>query len=276
MDDAPLRIYSLELSSIPPLSELETPQIDEDFQAGGEKAYKAQERLILGSLRLAVKIAGGFRNMGLELEDLVSEANVGLVIAAKRYDPKKGSKFISYAALWMKQRIRKALCEKSRTIRIPNNSITGFLKIREFCAEYNKEHGGNPTLELLSKKFAMSKQRIKNVFAVCETPISMSSKVEGADSKEEFGDMIEDSAAKNAFQEMSSFEENQLVRKAFALLTKGERFILAHRFGLEGKEKETLVEIGVRLKVSREYIRKIEVKAINRMRQIIKTLNPSP
>ncbi len=265
MSSNSLDIYSRELASIPLLSEKDERETYENIDD------EAKEKLIKGNLRLVIKIASGLRNINLDLEDLISEGNSGLVVAANKFDPNKGVKFATYAAIWIRQRIYKALSEKSRTIRIPNDAVGKYLKIREFCNQYREQNDEEePSLELLSGKFNISKIRIKNIFAVCELPISLNSKTEQADSTEEkeLGDTVEDTGSKSAYEMVQDKEDKEEAESALSQLTDKERFILSKRFGLSGNKPETLEEVGKRFKLSREWVRKIEVRALVKMRLV--------
>ncbi len=265
MSSNSLDIYRRELADIPLLSEKDERETYENIN------NEAKEKLIKANLRLVVKIASGFQNMGLDLEDLVSEGNIGLVHASSKFNPNKGAKFSSYAAIWIKQRIRKALCEKSRQIRIPNGSAFKFLKILQFCNQYReKNNGEEPTLEFLSKKFSLSIHRIKNIFAVCEVPISLNFKTEDDEGEgRELGDDLEDFNAPSAYEAVQFKEDWQSAKEAFERFNCDQKLILSKRFGLFGNKQETLVEVGKRFKVSREQIRKEEVYLLTKLRQIM-------
>ena len=260
-----LDIYSRELASIPLLSEKDERETYENIN------NEAKEKLIKGNLRLVVKIAGGFQNMGLDIEDLISEGNIGLALSANKFDANKGAKFSTYAAIWIKKYIRKALCEKSRTIRIPNSSVEKFLKIREFCNQYRQENDERePTLELLSEKFGLSTRRIENVFAVCDAPISLNLKSEDNEGEgRELGDELEDFNAPSVYEAVQFKEDWQSAKEAFERFNCDQKLILSKRFGLFGNKQETLVEVGKRFKVSREQIRKEEVYLLTKLRQIM-------
>jgi RNA polymerase primary sigma factor len=265
MSSNSLDIYRREIADIPLLSEKDERETYENINS------EAKEKLIKANLRLVVKIAGSFQNMGLDIEDLISEGNIGLALSANKFDANKGAKFSTYAAIWIKKYIRKALCEKSRTIRIPNNSVEKFLKIREFCNQYRQENDElEPTLKLLSEKFGLSTHRIKNIFAVCDIPLSLNFKSEDSEGEgQELGDELEDFNASSAYESIQSKEDWRLAMRAIERLSCDQRLIISRRFGLFGNKQETLVEVGKRFKVSREQIRKEEVYLLTKMRQIM-------
>ena len=265
MSSNSLDIYSRELAAIPLLSKEEESELLNNINV------ENKEKLIKANLRLVFKIASSFQNMGLDLEDLVSEGNIGLVHASSKFNPNKGVKFSSYAAIWIKQRIRKALCEKSRQIRIPNGSVFKFLKIVEFSNQHREKNDGEePALEFLSKKFSLSIHRIKNIFAVCEAPISLNFKVEDDEGEgRELGDDLEDLNAPSAYEAVQSKEDWNSAKEAIERLNPDQKLIIFKRFGLFGNKQETLVEVGKRFKVSREQIRKEEVYLLTKLRQIM-------
>ena len=122
-----------------------------------KKSKEAKEILINSNLRLVIKIAKDFDSLGLELQDLISEGNIGLVKAVENYNPKVGAKFSTYAAFWIKQKIRRALSNQGRTIRIPTGSIQQKLNIIEFIEEYKEKNGYLPSDEVISKKLKISR-----------------------------------------------------------------------------------------------------------------------
>lgn len=258
------KIYFNEISDFQILSKERENEL-----CASPRTPEAKEELIKAHLKLAVKIAVKFGNLGLELEDLISEGNLGLSVAADRFELDRGSRFSSYACFWIKQKICKALCEKSRLIRIPNGSMQGFLKILDFIDKHKEEHGINPTLEAMAKHSGMSVRRVKNLFASTDVPISIHSSSIGHEPRE-VGEFIEDVRLKYVVDVMIDKENEEIIGKALDSLSERERFVVVRRFGLENHTEETLMEIGKKMQLSRERVRQIESAALIKMKKVIK------
>ena len=259
------KIYFNEISDFQILSKER-----EDELCAFPRTLEAKEELIKAHLKLAVKIAAKFGSLGLEIEDLISEGNLGLSVAAERFQLGRGSRFSSYACFWIKQKSCKALCEKSRLIRIPNGSMQGFLKILDFIEKHKEEHGINPTLEAMAKHSRMSVRRVKNLFASTDAPISIHSSSMGDSERREMGEFIEDARLKHVSDVMIDKENQEIIEKVLDSLNERERFVVVRRFGLENHTEETLMEIGKKMRLSRERVRQIESAALIKMKKIIK------
>ena len=133
---------------------------------------------MLHNSKLVIKIAGAYANMGLDMDDLVSEGNIGLYEAACRFDPEKGAKFSSYSAFWVKQRIRKALTTKSRNIRVPNSSLEKFNEVIDYINKYEEEHGYKPSTEEIAKGIGSTNNRVTSVVNAALGTISFDSAVD--------------------------------------------------------------------------------------------------
>jgi RNA polymerase primary sigma factor len=267
-------IYCKELAKTPLISKEEEASLYEEIKLNGRKVEEARKRLVESHLRFAFKIANDFKGLGVPLEDLVSEANIGLLMAVNRYKPDKGAKFSSYAFFWIKQRVCKALCEKSRLIRVPNGSMQKFLKILQFLEKYAGEFGEKPSTELLSKKFHMSVGRIKSIFLSTETPISINENVlDNEDfTDRELGECIKDEKTENASESLTEKDHRKIVYNALNQLSEKEKFVISRRFGLNNQDEQTLIQIGKKLNLTRERVRQIESEAIKKIRSILKNV----
>lgn len=271
------RIYHKEIANKAILTKEDEARICEDFKSDGQKKDLARTQLIESHLKLAAKMASDFQGLGVPVEDLVSEANIGLMMAADRFNPEKGSRFTCYAMCWIKQRVCKALYEKARTIRIPNGSMQKFLKLLEFSKEYEEKHGEKPSLSLLSEKFGMSIDRIKSIFISTEVPVSINAKISNPtglenDDVSEVEEYIPDNRNKPIEDELTEEEHKNILNEALDKLNEREKFVISRRFGLDNFDEETLIEIGDKLNLTRERVRQIETGAIKKMRTTLKNV----
>ena len=214
---------------------------------------------MLHNSKLVIKIAGAYANMGLDMDDLVSEGNIGLYEAACRFDPEKGAKFSSYSAFWVKQRIRKALTTKSRNIRVPNSSLEKFNEVIDFINKYEEEHGYKPSTDEIARGIGSTNNRVTSVVNAALGTISFDSAVD-SDSEGSIENtpnlyhMLEDKTVKLPSEDLN-LEAKNIVNKAIKnKLTARERQVLKGRFGFTNNgERQTLEKLGCKLK-SRESV----------------------
>ena len=194
--DAVLNRYLQEIGSIPLLTPEEEIQIARKIQRGDAAA---RERLIQANLRLVVTVARDYINLGLPLLDLISEGNIGLMKAVDRFDPEKGAKLSTYASWWIKQAIKRALANQSKTIRLPAQVVDKIAQMRRISAQLSNDLGHEPTEDELSEELGIAAEKVARLKRVGLRPESLDAFV-GDDDMTEFGDNVPDEQAANALR----------------------------------------------------------------------------
>ena len=234
----------------------------------GDKA--AREQMIKANLRLVVKIARDYENYGMPLLDLISEGNIGLMKAVGRFDPKKGAKLSTYAAWWIKQMIRRAISDQSKTIRLPVHVGDKLLHIRRAEAKFENEFGRPPTDEELSGDLGMTAKRIAQYRQASVRPTSLDATM--GDTESTIAEVVADENAETPYEKLEEKTDNKLIHEILPTLDSREQEIVRARFGIDGGKEKTLEEIGKKFGVTRERIRQIQEIALEKLRREIEKL----
>ncbi|MFM7373577.1 MAG: RNA polymerase sigma factor RpoD/SigA [Chthoniobacterales bacterium] len=230
---------------------------------------KARQRMIEANLRLVVKIAAEYGDYGLPLLDLISEGNIGLMKAVERFDPKKCGKLSTYAGWWIRQAVRRALANQSKTIRLPVHLVDKIGKIRRVAARMTEELGREPTSEELAEELGLAVAKVTHLKNVAVRPASLDAKI-SADDETPFGDLVGDERAEDPFATLRDKDLRDEIVDLLDVLDARERRIISFRFGLDGGRERTLEEVGKKFGVTRERIRQLQNIALLKMRKALR------
>ena len=259
--------YLREINKIPLLSAEDELKYAKAAAAGDEKSRKI---LIESNLRFVVNVAKQYQNKNIPIMDLISEGNIGLMNAADRFDPDKGYKFISYAVWWIRQAILKAICEKSRMIRLPLNRANELVQIekdRKLIGKSGME-GEAQELNTIAKELKIEPDMVETIMNAARDPVSLDAPVFNDNSTASAGDFIEDTRYMQPESYALDIDLRENIDAMLALLTEREAEILRYRFGLNGYEQLSLKEVGNKFNLTKERIRQIEKKALEQLQSI--------
>ena len=266
--DTAIKLYLREIGQV----KLLTPQEEIELAAKIKKGdKKAREHMIKANLRLVVKIARDYEGIGLPLLDLISEGNIGLMKAVERFDPKKGGKLSTYGSWWIKQSIKRALANQSKTIRLPVHLVDKISKMRRTAMRLQEELGHEPTDEELAAELGTTASRVAQMRTASIRPASLDAPV-GDDESNNFSEMVEDERATNPYEELEDKTVVNMLQDMVKHLDEREATILRYRFGLDGGTEKTLEEVGHKFGVTRERVRQIQNLALRKLRKMIEKL----
>jgi len=228
----------------------------------------ARALMISSNLRLVVTIAQDYANLGLPLLDVISEGNIGLMTAVDRFDPLKGAKLSTYAAWWIRQSIKRALSNQSKTIRLPVHLGDKIAKVRRVALHLSEELGREPTDDELGEEIGIASGKVSHLKTASIHPASLDAPI-SEDDLTEFGESVEDEKARTPFELLRDKDLHGEVDGLLQGLNNREKKIISQRFGFDGGARKTLEEIGRKLGVSRERIRQLENIALSKLRRAL-------
>lgn len=259
-----LQLYLQEIGKTPLLTIAEEVTLARRIRRG-DKA--ARDHMISANLRLVVKIAMDYKDFGLPLLDLISEGNIGLIKAVERFDPRKGGKLSTYAAWWIKQSIKRALANQSKTIRLPVHLVDKISKMRRTAMVLTEQLGREPTDEELAIELQIPTSKVAHLKSVSVRPASLDAPIGENGDSGTFGEIVGDENAVSPFEGLLEKNLNTDLHAMVESLDKREAEIIKLRFGLDGRDELTLEEVGQKFHVTRERIRQLEYLALTKMRK---------
>jgi RNA polymerase primary sigma factor len=257
-----VRMYLSEIGRVPLIDGRKEVELARRIRKGDAGA---KQQLAEANLRLVVSIAKKYIGRGLSFLDLIQEGNIGLFRAVEKFDPERGFKFSTYATWWIRQAITRAIADQARTIRIPVHMVETINKLTHTQRRLVQELGREPTLEELSVEMEMDIKKVAHIQKISQDIISLESPV-GSEEDSKLGDFIEDEEAVNPFEATNRQLRKENVHAMLEFLTPRERKIIEMRFGLRDGIGHTLEEVGKEFGVTRERIRQIEAKVLQKMR----------
>ena len=269
--DSAIRLYLREIGQVKLLTVQEEIELAARIKKGDKKA---REHMIKANLRLVVKIARDYEGIGLPLLDLISEGNIGLMKAVERFDPAKGGKLSTYGSWWIKQSIKRALANQSKTIRLPVHLVDKISKMRRTAMKLQEEFGREPTDEELAAEIGTTAARVSMMRTASIRPSSLDAPV-GDDDSNTYSEIVEDERAVNPYDDLEDKTVTSMLQDMVKHLDAREATILRFRFGLDGGNEKTLEEVGVKFGVTRERVRQIQNLALRKLRKMIEKLEKS-
>jgi RNA polymerase primary sigma factor len=261
-DENILSIYLKEINRIPLLSREE----EEDSARRAAKGDQgAKNKLIKANLRFVVNVAKKYQNQGLPLADLISEGNIGLMNAIERFDVSKGYHFISYAVWWIRQAILKAICEKSRMIRLPLNRANELVQIEKVRKELAGSGRADSEIVEIARQLDMDPDHVAELLNISRDLVSLDTPIYDEKDSSLLSDFVEDKGYKQPHEAAVDQALVEEINQVLSTLSQKEADIIQYRFGLNGRRPMSLKEIGTRYKLTKERIRQIEKKALKRL-----------
>lgn len=264
-----LTLYLREIGRVQLLTPAEEIELAALIRKGDQAA---REKMIKANLRLVVKIARDYENIGLPLLDLISEGNIGLMKAVERFDPSKGAKLSTYASWWIKQAIKRALANQSKTIRLPVHLVGEISKMHQASRRLQETLGREPTDDELGDELGIRASRVSQMRLAAIRPASLDAPL-GDDDSNTFGDVVRDEHAEPPCQTVETAALVQLLQEMVRSLTPREAGILSARFGLDGTHQKTLDEVGTEFRVTRERVRQVQNRALEKLRKMLERAN---
>ncbi|MFP6884522.1 MAG: RNA polymerase sigma factor RpoD/SigA [Roseibacillus sp.] len=264
--DSSLRVYLREISKTDLLTPAEEVELAARIKKGDKKA---RAHMIKANLRLVVKIAQDYSGYGLPLADLISEGNIGLMKAVERFDPEKGGKLSTYGSWWIKQSIKRALANQSKTIRLPVHMVDKIAKMRRISALLAECIGREPSDDELAEELGLPRRKLALLKRASQRPVSLDAPV-NEDESIDLSDIIGDERAQSPLDALVDKNIHNQLDDLLEVLDKREHRIIGARFGLNGKKPMTLEEVGREFGVTRERIRQLQNAALEKMRKALR------
>jgi len=261
-----LMLYFKDIESFPLLNHDEEIKLARRIKRRDSKASKI---MVQSNLRLVVNIAKRYAYTGLPLLDIIEEGNIGLMKAVKKYDPNRGYRFSTYAAWWIRQYIMRAIANQSKTIRVPVYMVEIIIRYKKVVEELKHKFKRDPTVSEIAKRMKLSVRKIGQISQAAQSqPTSMETPI-GEEQAGKFLELIEDEGARLPDERMSDALRNERIRRLLDKLESRDKKVIMFRFGLDEKKVFTLQEIAKKLKITKERVRQIEKRAIEKLKKMI-------
>ncbi len=258
----PLRLYLKEAGKVPLLTKHEEVQLARRIEMGDKRAT---DRMIQSNLRLVISIAKNYYTQEMDLLDLIQEGNTGLIRAVEKFDYRKGFKFSTYATWWIRQAITRAIANQDRNIRIPVHMIEKINKMVRTERKMLQETGREPSDDELALELGFDSQEIQDIRKIAQRTTSLETPI-GDDGDAELGDFIQNESNPDPADVVESIIAKESLDRVLKTMDERERKVVELRFGLKGEHPRTLAEISARFNVSRERVRQIEAKALEKLK----------
>ncbi len=271
-DSHALEQYLSEISRIPVLTPEQEVELAQRIQQGDEEAVA---QLVKSNLRFVVSVAKQYQNFGLPLIDLINEGNLGLIKAARRFDPTRGFKFISYAVWWIRQAILQAIVDNARLVRLPGSKISLYSTINKAYLQFLQQHQREPTVQELSEMLQLKEATVHDILQKFKKPYSMDQPIDRDEGDVTLADLISkkesDTMPDEALLKESFRDEMQLMLN---ILNPIEREVICRAYGLCGYPSHSVEEIAQALELSEERVRQYRRKALRKLRVYLRRNNP--
>ena len=270
----PIRSYLKDIRSIALLTAKQEIELATRIKRGDSNARR---HMIVANLRLVINIAKRYSHLGVPLLDLIEEGNLGLMKAVTKYNPKKGFRFSTYAAWWIRQYITRAIANQGKTVRIPVYMTEVLSKFKRVTEELTQKHGRKPTTRELAKRMRVPIERIVRLQELVtssqttslETPV-------GEEGETEMIDLLQDEASPSAQETITRFLQHEGIDALLKQMSDRERRIIILRYGLDDGVSRTLGETAKQFGITRERVRQIEMAAIRKLRALLTASTPAP
>lgn len=267
-DEEILSMYLKEINKIPLLNHEEETALAVKAQSGDKSA---KDKIVNANLRFVVNVAKKYQNHGLDLVDLISEGNIGLLTAIEKFDVSKGYHFISYAVWWIRQSILKAVCEKGRSIRLPMNRVNELVQIEKARKTVHGKKSEEQEISAVAQMLGMEKSHVREMIAISREMVSLDAQVEGKDGDSgTIGDFIKDEKYSNVDEKIMNESLRNDIENVLGTLKPNEEKVIRLRYGLNGAKPMSLAQVGEHCSLTKERIRQIEKTAITRMQHPVR------
>jgi RNA polymerase primary sigma factor len=260
--DDPVRMYLREIGRVPLLTSKQEIELAKRVE---KQDMDAKRRLTEANLRLVVSIAKRYMGRGLLFLDLIQEGNLGLIRAVEKFDYRLGYKFSTYATWWIRQAVTRAIADQARTIRVPVHAVETMNKLSRVQRELLQKSGREPTVKEMADALGVTPNKVREIQKTAQEPVSLETPV-GDEDDSELGDFIADNDADQPLEVVFRQLRSEELFKVLDSLPARDRKVLELRFGLKGERPRTLEEVGERFGVTRERIRQVEAKTLNRLK----------